>query len=324
MKKLLVFAMVLASANSFALTSRLAFQVRSSGPDAFPCNAGIRHLVTTDTDGYRMQKPSCPTGVLNCVNGFETETGVHGGRSYTENDNSVAYNPSYGIYLPDFLKGHVKLYNPLTGLFETSTLERKKANTSGWNSIFASDLTEGSKINGTLGDLHRVGSQPRKNKVLSDLVFLLATEQYGTEYFVDICNYQPELYNTCAGEDCYITSSDMSLSPDSHWSYEARVSGKSESILDYIVLSGLTVRAELWCDGVLKKSSSEVSAQSDFFQILSYDLGKVPAAKCVTRFFFKETRNTKMRLNETQNGCFEVETIVNEGEEANTSFSNMF
>jgi hypothetical protein len=308
MKKLLVLTMVLVSANSFALTSRLAFQVRSSGPDAFPCNAGIKHGLTTSTDGYRFVKETnCSGG--NCVSGFETETGVHGGYDYNSNDNSTAYVPSYGIYLPDLFKFHVKKYNPTSG-FESVVGGTIKATTSGWRSIVNSDQALGSVVGA--GDLHRVvESNIRKNNVLSDLVFLFSTEQYGTEYFVDICNYQPETY--CGSEDCSVSGADMNVADASYWQFDAFTSGKSESVLDYINLSGLQVRAILFCDGSpVGEPTAWITAKQNIFHILSANLGTVPAKKCVTRFEFKETLLEQMRKNQLQDACFEVETVIDE------------
>lgn len=308
MKKLLVLAMTLAAANAFALTSSLSFQVSSSGADAFPCNAGIRFVKHTQRDGYnqdgtRCVGTNCCVG-NNCLPGMTTTTG-------TRSEINAA-----GTILPNILKAKFAFWGPIGG-FETATSHTLKANMSeGWHSLVA----VGNDFGASVLDAHRAydANGIRRNKVLFDLSFLFASEHFGAEYFVDMCNYFPENY--CGSGVCGINSNDMGVNPGSSWAdLIAFYNGTDESVLKYIALSGLKVDVKTVCDTTVKNNVVNQLVSGTFASLNMGSLGNVPPRKCVTRFTFKETHVNKMRPNQAQTGCFKVGTEVNESEDTDVT-----
>lgn len=300
MKKLLALTLVLVSANSFALTSSLTFQVSSSGADAFPCNAGIRHLTHTTRDGYnqdgtRCVGTECCVGI-NCQPGMSTTTGTR------------SEITSAGTWLPEIMKAKMAYWSAANGWETAASTSLKAEVTSGFKSL----ITVGADFGSSVLDAHRAYKDGiRRNNVLFDLSFLFASEHFGAEYFVDMCNYFPENY--CGSGNCGINSNDMGVNPGSTWSnLVAFYSGTNESVLKYIDLSGLKVSVKTFCDGVEKNTFADQLVSGTFANLNMASLGAVPPRKCVTRFTFTEKLVNKMRPNQTQTGCFHVGTEVNE------------
>ena len=326
MKKLAFFLVLTAfSSSAFAITSRLAFSVRSSGSDAFPCNAGIMHGTPTDTDSYS-RDGNCAW----CANvGMETETGTFSS-NFGDNDANA-----YGITHNDVMKYRFMHYNPAIRDFEGNEIAGSvQAMTSGRltamkdqynNSRDGQDLKNSSNITITeLENNHRpVEAGVRKNNVLFSLVYLFSSEQYGAKYFVDICNYTPELFgaeNSCTGSDCFLNGEDTYL-----WAYKSFLSGQqgNDTTLDYVALSGLTIYSQLACDGELVGAQANAGTLTSGLSVLNtleLAAGGIPPKKCVTRFYFEETNSTHQRLNQTQEACFEVATEINEPTEDSSMF----
>ncbi|MGB0453265.1 MAG: hypothetical protein ACPGJV_06080 [Bacteriovoracaceae bacterium] len=264
MKKLIsLMALVGLTTNAHAITSEFTFDVQSSGPDIYVCNAGIKHV-----------NPA-------------------GNASDTQGNGTVTTDDS-GEYLQDVIEYKMGTFDIWTStLTDAGSTTRKRSDGSnnyvtatGFQNLYTTDLTK-----------HKVDfdGANEKNKVLTYLKFELSTERFGTEYFIDVCYYGPRFHSGPVG---------------THFVAKSELTFASLYNNNYRSLSGLLVKGELYCDGVLKKSADWTSANVSAKTLWSnHSLGGNAPGKCVTRYYFKEN-SLDRRPNGKHGARVKVKTTI--------------
>lgn len=281
-KALLAGALVATSFSSQAIENNFTFEVYSSGPNIYACNAGIKHQNIAETAGY-----------------------VVG-----DND-TAAINP--GDYLQD------AYYYTFKEVFEndwylSSDYDESghKRATGGSNYVLAkSGLYNFSTSQALNLNAHRVGGFNGNPRVLTNLHFELSSEVYGTEYFVDIC-----YYGSRGMADHYRVGTNLIAKSSATFTDISNILDK-----DYKQLSGLKTKATLVCrrgnSVVSEASTSWTSISNNLKQYWSnvniinnsngYDSGP---SKCVVRYSFKETNTDKLRVNIEHNMQVKLNTQI--------------
>lgn len=168
MKKLIsLLALVGLANNAHAITSEFTFDVLSSGPDIYVCNAGIKHLN--------------PQGTLSDTQG-----------------NGTVSTDDPGDYLQDVMEyrlGEVDVWD--ISNVQYGSFHRVRANGSnnyrtatGFDATYSQDPNK-----------HKIGfdSNTEKSIALTNLKFELSSERFGAEYFVDVCYYGPRFHSGPVG-----------------------------------------------------------------------------------------------------------------------------
>lgn len=290
MKKMLrlsMLGMTLFTAQSaFAINLTFQFNVNSSGTSMYACNAGIRHADTPaiclDVNTGNSCVPT-PITVSSCIC---TSTGT-----------SASYDR-------DYLKAKSADWtdrNESVGTI-TETETQAKNSTSSFNSLFADDETA-------------------LTKQITELSLNLGSEDYGAEYFVDIC-YRGTQVTQGSSSNNYslagkVTVTNLRASETGAPNYQslADLQGKAEvkCVMDkfatfadtipsmenpnYIKNSGTTYSS-------LSTSASQLSLLSD--ATMSTTTGDKIPRFCITRYFFKEkaTAERQWKLQQARTAIF--------------------
>ncbi len=157
--------------NAFAINLTFDFQVNSSGPSIYPCNAGIRHAdsarICKDRVTGNTCTPGCAAGnTAECTAGTTSKTCVCTGEE----------NGTQGHWRLDFLKAsHADWTDNGTAIGAQTTANLNAGNTnSSWNQVFPNEVTA-------------------FGKQLTGMSVNLGSEIYGAEYFVDVCYRGPQI-----------------------------------------------------------------------------------------------------------------------------------
>lgn len=218
MKKLFLFAIVLmmSAVNAFAVSLEFAFDVNSSGPSIYACDAGVKHRKHTDRVCYDRTTSAacsvslCPSvGECNCV--------CTGGASNGD-----------GEYRQDFLKATYADWTENGSYVPAGSVT---ASVSAQEASFARIFTGTDEF----------------DKQLTNLSFNLGSERYGAEFYLDVCYRGPQIeYFQSYGTQ---TNSDSNFFPNFAIKLQATVTDLvSANGLKYSQLADLQIKSEVTCD----------------------------------------------------------------------------
>ncbi len=161
MRKWIPILMTLASSSAFAVQVNFSFNVSSSGPSIYPCDAGIRHISHTEEICYdRTTQNSC--NPQDCSDGQECSCVCTGGNDPTDTDYSQDFfNVSYADWADN---GSPMPTVSTTGITATNDLFAR---------IFA--------------------NKDEWGKQITALSFNLGSERYGAEFYLDVCYRGPQI-----------------------------------------------------------------------------------------------------------------------------------
>ena len=156
--KFLPLALAFASFSAFAIEVNFSFNVNSSGPSIYPCDAGIQHAAHSGSFCYdRNTQQSCD--IQACEDGEDCSCVC------TSSDADNASQDFFTAGVADWADNGAPLPS------STSV------------TITASDL-----------GFNRISSNKDEwNKQLTTLTFNLGSERYGTEYYLDVCYRGPQI-----------------------------------------------------------------------------------------------------------------------------------
>lgn len=289
MKKILILAsmlMALVASNAFAVNLTFKFDVNSSGPSIYPCNAGIRHIQNARTCKSRIDGSSC---TLGCANGNTNEcTGGTNPNSCvcTGEDNGLQ-----GTWRLDFLKASYADWtdnNANAGSQSSSNLTAINSNS--FNSLFTENAAYG--------------------KQLTSMTVNLGSEVYGADYYVDVCYRGPQID--------YTNISDVNFALKAKVTVTNLRNGASQP--NYQNLADLKTKAEVKCYmdnsfsynnadsvpttigynwflnssvlGLANQSAQELNLLPNINSMGSTSSQKVPRF-CVVRYHFSENSKTQ-------------------------------
>lgn len=229
MKKLLLSVVALfamSAQNAFAINLTFQFDVNSSGPSIYACNAGLKHpsgrACFDRVEGIACT-PGCADGNLTqCTAGTTPKTCVCTGEDFG--------NGTQGAYRLDFLKSSTADWTDNQEAMGTVTQKMIEAGLTNFNQIHA----------GAFPVLESYKKQ------LKDLTVNLGSEMYGAEYFVDICYRGPQIdYTNSVG---YPNSTlNFAFKANATVFDIKKIDGVTVTDSNYKGLAGLQVKAELKC-----------------------------------------------------------------------------
>lgn len=161
----------LSAQNAFAVNLTFQFDVNSSGPSIYACNAGIRHAesarICYDRISGNSCTPSCAAGnAASCTNGATPQSCVCTG----EENGGVQ-----GTWRLDYLKATTADWVDNTGAAtNVASTSIEAPNSANFATVFGSD---GAAF----------------GKQLTGMTINLGSEVYGAEYFVDVCYRGPQI-----------------------------------------------------------------------------------------------------------------------------------
>lgn len=159
--KFLILAFALIMGPAYAVELNFSFNVNSSGPSIYPCDAGIRHVTHTDEVCYdRTTQDSCdPT---SCEAGEECDCICTSGSGSGDTD-----------FSQDFLTVTHADWADNGSPVPPTTM----------TTVEAADV-----------DFARIFTDKNEwNKQISALTFNLASERYGAEFYLDVCYRGPQI-----------------------------------------------------------------------------------------------------------------------------------
>jgi hypothetical protein len=217
MTKMIVFALlfVFSAVNAFAVSLEFAFDVNSSGPSIYPCDAGIRHVTHSDRVCYdRVTQNSCNPAL--CTTQEQCNCVCTGGASNGD-----------GEYRMDFLKTSYADWTENGSYAGAST----SASVSATNNNFARIFTNNNEW----------------NKQLTGLSFNLGSERYGTEFYLDVCYRGPQIEYFQYFQGTNVT--DTNAFPNFAIKLQATVTDiVTANNIRYSQAADLKVKSEVVCD----------------------------------------------------------------------------
>lgn len=201
---------------AFGVSVEFKFDVNSSGPSIYPCNAGIRHLKYTDRICYdRLTQQSC-TPVEDCRNDAECNCVCTGS---TSGDGETRFD-----YLQVTSAAWSENGRPVGAQVSTNI----SAPDDKWNSVFNEN------------------SKEEWQNQLTKMSINLGSERYGAEYFLDICYRGPQIEYYHASQIDQSQRGDAS--PNFSLKVQATVNDLSTNGLNYAELADLQVSTTVVCD----------------------------------------------------------------------------
>lgn len=187
MRKMLLSAvalLALSATNAFAINLTFQFDVNSSGPSIYACNAGIKHGGSDNICYDRVTAKSCTAGCA-AGNMNACEAGQLPKNCVCTGEYDAVGNQ--GTYRMDFLQANSADWQDnqvaaSTGAATHLLTADKVANGTKFNQVFGTD-------NGS-GDFTSAAAY---KKQIKDMTINLGSEIYGAEYFVDICYRGPQI-----------------------------------------------------------------------------------------------------------------------------------
>lgn len=304
----LLLVMVFMSGNASAISLVFKFDVNSSGPSIYACNAGIKHKKSNPRICYNREtlaqcNPNlCEEGeACNCVCTGNVLTPATEG----------------GEWKYDFLAAISADWTDNEELIGDTTKHNVRANnSSNFSTIFDSDVDA-------------------FEKQLTHLEFNLSSERYGAEYFLDVCYRGPQIDFFGASELGYPDFDYLAYGIETQVTVTDLTNGDGPKYQD---VSDLAVSAEIICD--IQGSGSHqgggdnsITFESDYTKSLITNqlfstngdvvngnkktlLGPENAPRfCKVRYFFKES-NTDMRKWKKQKARVCTTTVVDENEDS--------
>lgn len=283
--------LVMAYQNAFAISLVYKFNVNSSGPDLYACNAGIRHQEATVC--YVRGKPGqtcepslyCGPGqncnISNCV--------CLSGQGSNRADQLIAKYTKWTDH--DYSNG---------GPVQTKSIVA----TANWQKLF--DDADAWNYELTTDDIANSNGR--------NLTFNLTSEVYNAEYFVDICYRGPRI--------------DLPGSSGGQYSFSASTYGNDSfgelfpdgNLARYLELAKLATKAEVQCYATPGQFNSPTASWGPFMmngQTINFTSGFILATLpqipkfCKIRFYYQET-SFKPRANTTQRARMCIDTTIDE------------
>ncbi len=265
------------AANAINLTFQ--FDVQSSGSSIYACNAGLQHPTSQDVVCYdRYDLSAC--NPRNCEEEQECNCVCTGGLYGTNHRVSRA-----GHYRLDYMQASYADWTDngeAMGPVQTVNKSAKNSSTYGsYNSVFP-----GVDFNHQLKDLH----------------FMLGSERYGAEYFLDVCYRAPQIeYPNNVGLnyriDEVVTITDL-VNGEGDTNFDLGNSGtRYYTDKPYYELANLQVKSVTYCkdkDGevVINKTTSWQSfTTAQNIALLTISTRK-DLKGCVVRYIFREMNTT--------------------------------
>lgn len=282
-KSIIALAALMTVSSAFAINNTFKFKVISSGPDIFPCNAGLMQKKTNNVDGYVVDTTNLDSYEYEQYVDSTTNTTPSG--SYLPNK-MVVWKTQFDEWTEEIIEGAPIGYIPSRSgeyVYARSEQDYRDLNK-------ASLLSTGHKKNDV-------------NTIISSLLFELSSENFGAKYFVDVCYYAPQFMGS---------THNGVVSLKSKLSFSNLVSGR-----DYLERAGIKYDIQVYCDG--DNTHKGVSSQ-DFTQnnqeitaINTNLVGSYSAVpnKCVLRYTFEETSQAR-RNHAAHGGVFTIFTDITE------------
>jgi len=343
MRKLLLSVVALfamSAQNAFAINLTFQFDVNSSGPSIYACNAGIKHGKKQGNQCYdrrdatRTCTAGCAAGnVAACINDVKPVDCVCTGE----------FDPTgnQGTYRMDFLQAttydwadNQEKMDESTKKVHTKTADGKVVgNNVVFNQLFGAD--EG-KQNFTVNAAYE--------KQIKDMSINLGSELYGAEYFVDICYRGPQI--DYKQENGTVDGLNFNLiAKATSFDIKKGVTGVTDpNYVRYATLAGLKVKAEArcilddnfdYCLADVLPGNNTACGQNDptYYEHLgdgekdlglntnvanlihanSIENGKNRTPRfCQIRYTFRETKTTEMRKWKLQNARICTYTEISE------------
>ncbi len=170
--KFVPILLVFFTSSAFAVKLDFSFNVNSSGPSIYPCDAGIKHVTHVEEICYdRTTQNSCDPTL--CEAGEECNCVCSGGN-----------NPQDNIHTQDFM----------------SVVHADWADNG-----MPLPTVSSSAVTASETDFSRIFSGKTEwDKQLSSLTFNLGSERYGTEFYLDVCYRGPQInFNGNAASNKY-------------------------------------------------------------------------------------------------------------------------
>lgn len=211
-------ALVLASA-AHAVSIEFSFDINSSGPSIYPCNAGIRHDAYSSRVCYdRVTQQSCSPN--DCTS--------------QQDCNCVCTGSTTGA-------GETRL-DYLRASYATWTDNGEYAGTSTSKSLYAKE--------GSFNELFNVNAKEEWTSQLTKLEFDLGSERYGAEFYLDVCYRGPQI------EYYYAQQNGGFSGTPSGYEYPNFAAKAQATVTDIVAANGLRysqladlkVKADMVCD----------------------------------------------------------------------------
>jgi hypothetical protein len=201
--------LLLVTTNAMAVSVEFKFDINSSGPSIYPCDAGLKHAKHNARICYnRVTEESCNPSKCtdevqcNCV--------------CTADSDSDA-----GEYRHDFMKASYANWSENGEFAGTVSSKSVAASTSSFNRIFSEDL--------------------EWDKQLTKLSFNLGSERYGAEFYLDVCYRGPQIE--------YFMADSLADTPNFLLKAQATVTDiNTNNGMNYSSLADLKVKAVAVCD----------------------------------------------------------------------------
>lgn len=209
----------LSASSAFAVSVEFSFDINSSGPSIYPCNAGIRHDAHSSRVCYdRVTQSSCNPSA--CV----SEQACNCVCTGSTNDQ--------GEYRLDFMRAS----------FADWTDNGQYAGSSASKNLYAK--------NGSFHELFDVNNKEEWNKQVTKLEFDLGSERYGAEFYLDVCYRGPQIEYFYAQQNGGFSGSPSGYEfPNFALKSQATVTDLvSSNGLRYSDLSDLKVKVSAVCD----------------------------------------------------------------------------
>lgn len=222
MKKLLMIFFALASSQVFGVSVEFKFDVNSSGPSMYPCNAGIKHAKHDDRICYdRVTSQSCDPS---------NDCGSDGDEDEGQQCNCVCTGSTSGAGETrlDFLRVSSGAWTENGQTAGAQTAKNLYAPEGAYNMAF---------------------NENNKEEWLNQITKMtvdLGSERYGAEYFLDVCYRGPQIEYYFASQNGGFPTSGLG-SPNFNLKVHATVNDLTTG-MRYSQLSDLKVKAEVVCD----------------------------------------------------------------------------
>lgn len=225
------------------------FDIYSSGPMMYACNAGLRHVRTATQVCHYANLPATPDNT--CTPGSVVGTGAH---------NCECTSVNGGDYLMDFMRFKYSTWQG--GMNGTHLTNNTNWNAFGWNPTVTSGVAQAWNGSDTYAQVLNVAQAQAGNSInplavrLDQVTFDLGSELYGSEFFLDVCFRGSQIDYFYSDPVLNATSSNAAAAAITVSDVDALGTGETSvgpggvagTSLAYLNLSGLRTRATIACD----------------------------------------------------------------------------
>ncbi len=181
------------ASTALAKEVKFVFDVNSSGPEIYPCDAGLVHPRSPGFCHYKGTTETCSWGQQGELPTFQIPPNKI--FDNTLPNACVCTNGDYGTYLKDFMR--VKAAKWLGG-----TAGNASTNHSGWGAassyVLQATAPSGTPLNNSIAQ--HIWSNSEMSAIRKEfstqveaVEFNLGSENYGAQYYVDICYRGPQI-----------------------------------------------------------------------------------------------------------------------------------